>query len=55
MGSGTDVAIDTSDVVLMQSSFPALVHAHGLAKKTVSNTRENIFIAIATVAFLLIG
>ena len=35
MGSGTDVAIDTSDVVLMQSSFPALVHAHGLAKKTV--------------------
>lgn len=55
MGSGTDVAIDTSDVVLMQSSFPALVHAHGLAKKTVLNTRENIFIAIATVAFLLIG
>ncbi len=55
MGSGTDVAIDTSDVVLMQSSFPTLVHAHGLAKKTVSNTRENIFIAIATVAFLLIG
>ncbi|KRL34044.1 heavy metal translocating P-type ATPase [Liquorilactobacillus uvarum] len=55
MGSGTDVAIDTSDVVLMQSSFPALVHARGLAKKTVSNTRENIFIAIATVAFLLIG
>lgn len=55
MGSGTDVAIDTSDVVLMQSSFPALAHAHGLAKKTVSNTRENIFIAIATVAFLLIG
>ncbi len=55
MGSGTDVAINTSDVVLMQSSFPALVHAHGLAKKTVLNTRENIFIAIATVAFLLIG
>lgn len=55
MGSGTDVAIDTSDVVLMQSNFPALVHAHGLAKKTVLNTRENIFIAIATVAFLLIG
>ncbi|WP_328797424.1 heavy metal translocating P-type ATPase [Lactiplantibacillus plantarum] len=55
MGSGTDVAIDTSDVVLMQSSFPPLVHAHGLAKKTVLNTRENIFIAIATVAFLLIG
>jgi len=55
MGSGTDVAIDTSDVVLMQSSFSALAHAHALAKQTVRNTRENIFIAIATVIFLLIG
>lgn len=55
MGSGTDVAIDTSDVVLMQSSFSALAHAHALAKQTVLNTRENIFIAIATVIFLLIG
>lgn len=55
MGSGTDVAIETSDVVLMQSSFEALVHAYGLAKKTVLNTKENITIALAVVAFLLIG
>ncbi|GEL12756.1 haloacid dehalogenase [Lapidilactobacillus concavus] len=55
MGSGTDVAIETSDVVLMQSSFAALVHAYKLAKKTVLNTRENVTIAIAVVAFLLIG
>lgn len=55
MGSGTDVAIETSDVVLMQSSFEALVHAYGLAKKTVLNTKENITIAIGVVAFLLIG
>lgn len=55
MGSGTDVAIDTSDVVLMQSSFQALVHAYGLAKATVRNTKENIVIAIGVVAFLLIG
>ncbi|MFL2028557.1 heavy metal translocating P-type ATPase [Loigolactobacillus zhaoyuanensis] len=55
MGSGTDVAIETSDVVLMQSSFHALVHAYGLAKKTVLNTKENIAIAIGVVAFLLIG
>lgn len=55
MGSGTDVAIETSDVVLMQSSFEALVHAYGLAKKTVLNTKENITMAIAVVAFLLIG
>ncbi|WP_057811723.1 heavy metal translocating P-type ATPase [Furfurilactobacillus siliginis] len=55
MGSGTDVAVDTSDVVLMQSSFPELVHAYGLAKKTVGNTRMNIVIAVGTVALLLFG
>lgn len=55
MGGGTDVAVETSDIVLMQSSFGELIHAYGLAKKTVRNTRENIIIAIGTVAFLLIG
>lgn len=55
MGGGTDVAIETSDIVLMQSSFQELVHAYGLAKKTVANTRQNIVIAIGTVVFLLIG
>lgn len=55
MGGGTDVAVETSDVALMASKFDELVHAFGLAKKTVANTKENIFIAIATVVFLLIG
>ncbi|KRL56987.1 heavy metal translocating P-type ATPase [Furfurilactobacillus rossiae] len=55
MGGGTDVAVETSDIVLMQSSFGELIHAYGLAKKTVRNTRENIIIAIGTVVFLLIG
>ncbi|WP_461244618.1 heavy metal translocating P-type ATPase [Secundilactobacillus muriivasis] len=55
MGSGTDVAIETSDVVLMQSSFEALVHAYALSKKTVRNTKENIIIAIGVVLFLLLG
>jgi ATPase, P-type (transporting), HAD superfamily, subfamily IC len=55
MGSGTDVAVETSDIVLMKSRFTELVHAYGLTKKTVKNMKENILIAIATVAFLLIG
>ena len=55
MGGGTDVAIETADVVLMQSSFTALNHAVGLAKKTSANTKQNITIAILTVVFLLIG
>lgn len=55
MGSGTDVAVETSDVVLMKSSFNELVHAYGLTKKTVSNMRQNIIIAVAVVLFLLLG
>lgn len=53
MGSGTDVAIETSDVVLMHSDFDHLNHAVGLAKAIRSNMRQNIIIALGTVLFLL--
>ncbi|MGO3116721.1 heavy metal translocating P-type ATPase, partial [Enterococcus pseudoavium] len=55
MGGGTDVAVETSDVVLIQSKFENLIHAYRLTKKTVRNMKENIAIAIGTVLFLLIG
>ena len=53
MGSGTDVAIETSDVVLMNSNFSRLPHALGLAKATAHNMHQNIFIAVGVVVFLL--
>ncbi|XJS10458.1 heavy metal translocating P-type ATPase [Aerococcaceae bacterium WGS1372] len=53
MGSGTDVAIETSDVVLMNSDFNQLAHALGLTKATASNMRQNIFIAIGVVIVLV--
>jgi Cd2+/Zn2+-exporting ATPase len=53
MGSGTDVAIETSDVVLMNSDFSRLPVALGLAKAIVRNMKQNIFIAIGVVLFLL--
>ncbi|MFA7436062.1 MAG: heavy metal translocating P-type ATPase [Bacilli bacterium] len=53
MGSGTDVAIETSDVVLMNSDFSRLPHALGLTKSTARNMRQNIFIAIAVVIALI--
>ncbi|RZI48380.1 heavy metal translocating P-type ATPase [Lactococcus kimchii] len=55
MGSGTDVAIETSDIVLMKSSFDELVDAYTLAKSTVRNMTQNIALAIAVVIFLLTG
>ncbi len=53
MGSGTDVAIETSDVVLMNSDFSRLPHALGLTKATANNMRQNIIIAVGVVLVLL--
>ncbi|NLY87792.1 MAG: cation-translocating P-type ATPase, partial [Clostridiales bacterium] len=53
MGGGTDVAIETSDVVLMNSDFGKLPHALGLTKSTSRNMKQNILIAIGVVFILL--
>lgn len=55
MGNGTDVAIETSDVVLMNSDFSRLPHALGLTKATANNMLQNIIIAVGVVLFLLAG
>ena len=55
MGSGTDVAIETSDVVLMNSDFSHLNHALGLTKAISRNMIQNIVIAIGVVVILLAG
>lgn len=53
MGSGTDVAIETSDVVLMNGDFGKLPHALGLTKATARNMKQNIAIAVGVVLVLL--
>ena len=55
MGSGTDVAIETSNVVLMNGSFDRITRALALAKATRRNMIENITIALAVVAVLLVS
>lgn len=55
MSSGTDIAIETSDIVLMSSNFDNLSYAHSLAKSTKKNMRQNILIALFVVIFLLSG
>lgn len=55
MGSGTDVAIETSNVVLMNGSFDRIPRALALAKTTRRNMIENITIALAVVAVLLVS
>ena len=55
MGSGTDVAIDNSDVVLIKSDLDSLVRALCLSRNTVRVLYENIAIAVGTVLLLLAG
>ncbi|MBD3354914.1 heavy metal translocating P-type ATPase [Candidatus Woesearchaeota archaeon] len=46
MGSGTDVAMETGDVVLMQDDLLDLVKAIKLSKMTMSKIKQNMFWAL---------
>jgi heavy metal translocating P-type ATPase len=53
MGSGTDTAIEASDVVLVSGRLPALADAIGLSRATMRNIRQNLFWAFAYNAALI--
>lgn len=53
--AGTDIAMETADVVLMADNLDKLVHALQLSKATVRNMKQNMFLAVGTVALLLAG
>ncbi|MEH7111429.1 cation-translocating P-type ATPase [Neobacillus niacini] len=52
---GTDISMETADVVLMADKLSQYAHAYALSKKTIRNMRQNIAIALAVVAILLFG
>lgn len=52
---GTDVSMETADVVLMADKLLQFSHAYSLAKATVRNMKQNTFLAVGTVFLLLIG
>ncbi|MDG9422941.1 HAD-IC family P-type ATPase, partial [Streptococcus pneumoniae] len=43
IGTGTDVAIEAADVVLMSGNLKGVPNAIALSKATISNIRENLF------------
>lgn len=53
--AGTDIAMETADVVLMADNLDKLVHSLKLSKATVRNMKQNMVIAVGTVAILLAG
>lgn len=52
---GTDVSMETADVVLMADKLMQFSHAYSLSKATTRNMKQNIFIAVGVVAILLAG
>lgn len=47
IGTGTDVAIESADVVLMSGDLRGVVNAHEVSKRTMRNIKENLFWAFA--------
>lgn len=52
---GTDVSMETADVVLMADKLMQFAHAYSLAKATMGNMKQNTFFALAVVLVLLAG
>ncbi|WNK20983.1 cation-translocating P-type ATPase [Halomonas piscis] len=53
--AGTDVAIESADVALMADDLGKIAEAVGMARATLNNIRQNVVIALLTVAGLLAG
>jgi len=54
-GAGTDIAMETADVVLMSAEVKKISYAIGLSRATVRNMKQNIYFALLVAALLLAG
>ena len=54
MGDGTDVAVEVSDLVLMQNNLTRLTQSHKISKKINRVIWQNIVFSMAVVVFLVI-
>lgn len=53
--AGTDIAVETADIALMADDVEKLPRALEIARKTIANMRQNVALAVLTVAGLLVG
>lgn len=54
MGSGTDIAIDVADAVIMKNDLEKLTYIHKVSKRLKSIVIQNIFFALFIIIFLMI-
>ncbi|MFC4024625.1 heavy metal translocating P-type ATPase [Oceanobacillus longus] len=52
---GTDISMETADIVLMADKLMQFSHAYSLSKATIRNMKQNTFFAVAIVGLLLAG
>ncbi|MFD1850484.1 heavy metal translocating P-type ATPase [Oceanobacillus bengalensis] len=52
---GTDISMETADVVLMADKLSQFSHAYSLSKATIRNMKQNTFLAVGIVFVLLAG
>ena len=55
MGDGTDVALETADIVLMQNDLTKISYAIKLSRKMQRIVKQNVFFSIAVIAVLIVS
>ncbi|EMF47209.1 Lead, cadmium, zinc and mercury transporting ATPase [Planococcus halocryophilus Or1] len=55
MGEGTDIALETADVILMKNDLSRIAYAIRLSKKMQRIVKQNIFFSVAVIVLLIIS
>ena len=55
MGDGTDVALETADIVLMQNDLTRISYAIKLSRKMQRIVKQNVFFSVAIIAVLIVS
>lgn len=51
--AGTDIAIETGDIVLMSDDLSKIDYALRLSRRTIGNIRQNVIVSLAIITFLV--
>ncbi|AQU78664.1 MULTISPECIES: heavy metal translocating P-type ATPase [Planococcus] len=55
MGAGTDIALETADVILMKNDLSRIVYAIKLSRKMQRIVKQNIFFSVSVIILLIIS